>query len=193
MDFTTLKALVASYLHRDDLSDVLDSLIVIVEDTLNQAVTAQEMIQKTTLALSGDSIPLPLDFIRIESLSIAVNSGRRVLSSVSIDQLQETGSGALTAYAVVGLNLQFNTEVDPADPVDIDIYYLARPVSLITAPSSAMLTAYPLLYLAGLMAEANKYVEDSDQYQTWTLTLNEHIAKVNAVNSTRMYKLPRTK
>ncbi len=189
MTYTELLAAVEGYLHRTDLAPQMALFSVLVEDELNQKLRAQEMI--STLALTFTApLNIPIEYLEMDGLYADTSSGKRILDSVTVDQLNKSAGGAvLHAYALLGSTFTFNVFTDQTG----DMSYYARVLPVASNPTTPMLDKYPLLYTAGMLYQANKFVQDDEQSNYWLSKFNEQIFLINKQTKAGKFKLPRVR
>ncbi len=193
MNYEQLKVLVDGYLHRDDITASFDALMTIVEDKIRKRVRANEMVTSLDVVLTGDRYPLPDTYLDVESFYVNTNSGNKVLENITLDQLSVRDSNVLSAYAQSGNELILNVDIDIANPQTGRFTYYATPLPLFTNPITNMLTAYPNLYLSGMMVEAQLLIQDSEQLGIWLPMFDKEVAAINKHSAAAKYKLPRVR
>ena len=73
MNYTTLQADVAAYLHRTDLTSQIPTFIGLAEAFLFRELNVKELQTTATLVTTGEYAPLPADFGSLSRLSNTVN------------------------------------------------------------------------------------------------------------------------
>ncbi len=194
MTYAELILKVASWTHRRDLAAEMVTFAELTESKINELVRAKEMSATLAINLVDQFYLLPDDYLDIQTLSIPLNTGRKVLDNITLDQLAIRGNHSLSAYSQEGSQLRLNTPIDVTAPVPADLVYYADvlPISP-TNNSTDMLTAYPMLYFTGMMYQAQLFIQDSEQSSIWNNAFNEQIVLVNKQNKSGKWKLPRTR
>jgi hypothetical protein len=162
--YTALKAAVADWLMRDDLTSNIPDFITLCESRNNLRIRTREMHTTTTLTDAGDYFVLPTDFIE----------PRRVLSNVDpvcalepiTDDLSATypTSGYPYYYVIKGSNLY----VYPPSTEDITLDYWAKiPALSDSNASNWLLLKAPAVYLYGALMESAPFLEDDARTDVW--------------------------
>lgn len=164
-NFSELKASVASWLMRDDLTAQIPDFITLCETRNNMRLRVREMEATATLTIGSDStFTLPTDFIE----------PRRVLSNVdpvsplfpiTLDLASTySTSGYPYYYAIKGSSLR----VYPPNTANITLdYWQAIPALSTGNPTNWLLTKVPAVYLWGTCLMAAPFLEDDNRILTW--------------------------
>lgn len=158
-----LSAAVSAYMHRSDLTAVMDTFIGFATKRLSRDLRAAENEISTVLTVNSDPMPLPLDFKKMRQISYAGGGGQIALRSASLSQIARysAAGGGAAFYAVTGRHLL----VAPPRFGDFNItYFAALPALVDDADSSDVLQAYPNLYLYACLMESFVYAQDTDGY-----------------------------
>ena len=130
--YANLKAEIAEYLDRDDLTDRIDTFIDIAESAHRDEVRFREILERGTLTFSdGDrTVALPADFAAmkyIRLLNPSTGASRRYLprlTQMSEDELTEvsTNDECPPKFFAVSEQIEFDSEADQDYTGDI-LYY----------------------------------------------------------------------
>lgn len=181
-NYTELKAAVTGWLHRD-LSTQIPDFITLAETRINRIAQVRMMENEVPLVLAAGarSIALPTGFT--SPLAVWLGSTHRdPLSPATPEELPVTGvAGSPQYWAIDGANLAFDR------PADVD-----RTVTLRyrggfklndAAPTNALLTKYPDLYLYGTLLQAAPWIRDNDSLPLWNEMFNQAVREINATES----------
>lgn len=162
MNYTELKARVASYLHRTDLDSLMSTFVENAEARLNRALRVRQMevtLAATTIDASNE-ITLPADFLAFKHLWPSVYPYLR-LSPQTIEAVlgQNATSGNPTMFAVLGSSAKFDGSGDVEG-----IYYGSLP-GLVANSTNWLSASHPDLYLHAVAAEAAAYCQDQTALQ----------------------------
>ena len=174
-----LKAMVADYLARSDLSAQMHGFIRLFEAKTNRrlAVAGQEIVTTITPDING-VVALPADFSSIREV-VALTVPSRVLDSVTKSfadsQYSSATSGIPACYYVVGASLY----PVPVTASGIKLVYYAG-VSGLNADTDTnwLLTKNPDLYLYGTLAESCAFLMDDQAAARWQSAHDKSIAEI---------------
>lgn len=185
--YAGLKASVADWLHRADMTAIIPDLIKIAELRMNSDLAARDMETNTTLTtVAGDSqIATPLDVVETRRLIVTSTDPLRVLKYIAPEKLTEKyPSGSLTGtpetYTVIGPNFEFGPTPD-AD-YTLSYTYRQRLPSLASVGSNWLLTKWPHAYLYGSLVAASPYLRDDARIAVWEQQYQQAVADINLVD-----------
>lgn len=170
MDYDGLKALVASYLHRTDLTSLMETFIEHGRLRLSDRLRVPEMETYATVTLTSGVGALSSDVAEVRT----VKGSRMELLPAPLPQVVESSSEGL--YAIVGLDLY------APGCGSATVYYWERPQTLVGAAGSAtraVLSLYPTVWLYAALVEAYFYLQDSENGAAAELRLDEAITRAN--------------
>jgi hypothetical protein len=165
--YSNLKASVIAFSGRDDLSSQMDDFISLAEEAIyfNDVFPLRLQSMETILTdtTAGPLYTLPADYMEIRSLTITNGGNECELSYASPAVLQIiSGTGAPYEFTIVGSDIKFN--ITPDSAYAIKLTYYAKPTALSSlAPTNAVLTNHPSIYLNGCLSMVAQYAgEESD-------------------------------
>ena len=168
--YSDLKAEIQSWSRREDVSDKLDTFILLAEQEMyNNRVEAlivrqQEERATATLLDTEKYVALPPGFQEMRRLM--VNDQRPNSESYEVyfrtpEQLRETVFEGCPSYFTVTSQLEFNRPAD--QDYTLEMQYMAKPTPLSSAnPTNSILTDYPLIYLAGSLWALHRWAKDAE-------------------------------
>ncbi len=162
MTFASLRANVASALGRSDVPLYVYSLTTGVLNA-DPDLRLLEMQAKTSLTATGEAVALPADFLGVESAYIDAGGARRRLipATESAQAVQHDPSGQPYFYAVHSGELTLMPV--PDSEYTITLRYYARLADLVAdSDTTAVLTAYPQLYLYQSLVHAALWAQDDE-------------------------------
>lgn len=171
--FTNLKASIADWLNRSDLTAVIPDFIRLVEADLNRTLKGRDM--RTTLAVTFDdtgSLALPSDFVRPVSLTLETDAYSWPVEVKSyeyvIQKRAQLVSGPPRYAAVVGSDLITAPIADTTTGYAGTLIYdqSLAPLSASNATNWA-LAAHPDVYLFGALSHAAPYLKDDERIPIW--------------------------
>lgn len=175
-DYDGLKASVADFLNKTNLTSQIPDFITLAEAQLNLDLDCREMSGLAILSISQDSYPLPCDFDAV--LSLRLDGDVKDIPAVSPDQLDGfPGVGKPAGYAVMD-RLIF------APAPDANYQATMRYRKRIPALSSSnkcnwLLKRHPGAYLYGSLLQAAPYLRDDERISVWS---GLYTAAVDALN-----------
>jgi hypothetical protein len=169
--WTELKANLADWLDRTDLTVQIPEFIGYAERKFNRVLRVPEMEESVTSSTSAATITLPSDFLAIKSLYINGDSDLTLLRQLSLDQLryeydgEETGTPEFFAMQS-GTDLIFAPA--PTESIAYVLnYYQKLPQLGASQASNWLLAAHPDLYVAQSLVEAMIFLRDSEGLSIW--------------------------
>jgi hypothetical protein len=162
MNYTTLRATVADYLHRGDLTGRIPFFIELAESRLSAALRSAENELSAVVDMAATPAPLPADFVQPSSFATGGAGGPRELLQVTptrMAQVKRIGAGFAEAGAGVFTIIGKTFDVFPfTAPKTVTITYWSQvPALSDTAPSNPVLTRWPQLYLYGALVEGYSF------------------------------------
>lgn len=174
MDLSTysgLKAAVADYLNRDDLTSVVPGFIALAESKFNRKLRMRQMVKRATATIDTQFFAYPADWLEARDFILSTNPITQ-MEFVTEDQgnaLRATtaiASGKPRYYTIIGSQI----EVIPTPDTSYSgvLSYYAKIPALSDSNTSNWLLAYaPDLYLYGALLEASPYLKDDERLAVW--------------------------
>ncbi len=169
-----LKTAVADYTTRSDLP--LNTLIALAETKFASTVKHRLSEKYVDIAVTAGSasFPLPVDFQEGRSLKL----NHVPLSLCSIDSLN-ANPGDTNQYAIVGSTIRLQSR--PAKDIAVALVYYSRVSALTDAnQTNWLLTAFPDVYLYGVLLEYAIWAQDADKQTTYGTLLATALANLSA-------------
>jgi hypothetical protein len=163
LDYTSLKDRIAAWMHRSDLSTVLDDFIRFTEERINRTLRVPEMeVALAETEIASGSIAVPDGTAGVRNLWVPGTPNRplRYTSYASILALETTGTP--TQYTRQGDRFYFDGTGDVTG-------VLYERIAALTSENSAnwLLELHPSAYLFGCLAEAHAYVKAPEEAMLW--------------------------
>lgn len=181
--YTELKASVADWLNRTDLTAVIPDFITLCEaDLRTRLKTRHTSILQATLTAGDTSVALPADLLEIVSVAISGSTAGSALQIVSHEALlryrvQYTTAAMPLFCAVVGDDLEFAPIPGGNYTLDIEVGGPFVPLSG-TVATNWILTDYPQVYLNGALLESATYLKDDDRMKVWGAKYERALAQL---------------
>jgi hypothetical protein len=167
MDYGTLKTLLASYLHRDDLTATIPTFITLAQARLNHDIDLMSMHTTASLAVvaSVKEIALPTDFLEMLSVRVPYEGGFRVVEQRSLAQNGQVFESQLGATGAPRYFARYGTTLEvsplPEEATTLEIIYKQRLTPFVSdTDTDDMLTYNPNIYVYGAMLEAMPFLKD---------------------------------
>ena len=169
-NYTELKAAIASWLHRTDLTDQIPAFIALTEAKLQRVLKVGDQEATATLSISSGTVALPTGFTKARRLRYLASGG--VYQDVPfVDLVPSNYDGVTTAAPVVatvqGANIIFRPIPDQTYTGLLDYYAKFTPLSA-AAPTNWILTSHPDAYLYGSLLQSAPYVGSDTRITIWS-------------------------
>ena len=189
--YTELKASVADYLARTDLTTQIPDFITLAELRLKRDLRIRQMLKvaTATMTVSDSTVALPSDFLAIREIHLSTNpaSPLEYLSPTSFfSNAFTTNLGKPTKYTVLAAEFQFAPIPDSAHVVQILYYATPTPLSTSVA-SNVFLATCPDLLLYAALGEAEPYLINDARIQTWAALYDRGLASLSSSDESSEY------
>lgn len=170
--YDQLKAAVADFLNREDLTSAIPTFIRLAESRLDRELRHWKQTKRVTVSLSSQyNDVLPADFLQPVRLQLTDGPTGEV-SPISVSQmLQLRGErsdqpGKPTNYALTAEDIEIYPTPDAT--YNASLVYFARTTPLATdAQTNWLLTEAPDAYLYGSLLHAAPYLKDDARVPVW--------------------------
>jgi len=192
MNYGELKAAIAAYAHREDLSDQIPTFVSLATERLNRDLRIPSMVSDITCTPDANPYELPADFLDLRELSGSTpNGGRYLLQSVGRHQLatyQNTGNAVPQFYALTGNKI----EVAPATGNELRLVYWASvDLPATDDATNVIMDEWSTVYLWGSLVELHRYTQDSQEQQKAEMNYISDLTRLNEeAESTRFGEAP---
>tara|TARA_Y100000361_G_scaffold127593_1_gene122071 strand:- start:581 stop:1255 length:675 start_codon:yes stop_codon:yes gene_type:complete len=171
--YTTLKASIANWLNRSDLSDeIADDFIVLTEADFNSKLRVRKMIAQSTITIDSETESIPTGFLQVRDFYILSGSTKyplRYMTPPQMDQVKGTSvTGIPQAYTILGDTFRFTPKPDSSYTGYLNYYKKFDALSSTNA-TNFILTDHPAIYLYGSLFHAANFLGgyNPQQVQTW--------------------------
>jgi hypothetical protein len=170
-NYTDLKATVADYLARTDLTTQIPDFITLAENRLRRDLRIRPMLKVvTTSTTAGDAtVALPSDFLEMRDIHIESTPIQTIVyqnPSNFYRNTRATESGMPIFYTAMGLEFQFSPIPDSAYTLKM-IYYASPDYLSASVSSNVFLANCQDLLLYAALGEAEPYLYNDARIQTW--------------------------
>jgi hypothetical protein len=178
--YSELRATVADFLNRDDLTATIPSFISLAEAALNRRLRSPEMVTRATVTIDAEYENRPADWM--ETIRYQVNTNPiTVLEFVTPEEaiIQKTkfsAAGTPMFFSTVGT--QFQHVPAPDDSFTGELMYYARISGLSdTNTTNWLLTANPDIYLYATLVQSAPYLKEDERIGVWAGILDRLMAE----------------
>lgn len=192
LDLTTyagLKAGVASYLNRRDLTDSIPAFIRQAEAKFNRELRVRDMQTRLEAAVSSAYIAVPADFLAPYSLELATmpQCWGAPIEFISEQRATEVRAQPTTGHTnwYTAFGSEFELLYAPASSITYRLkYYASVPALSDSVASNWLLVKSPDLYLVGACLEASVFLKNDERLTTWA-TIRQQIIDNMVLESER--------
>jgi hypothetical protein len=178
--YSELKAAIASWIHRGDLTTTIPDFITLAEAKFNRRLRTKDM--EAALAAStitAGVVAKPSDFLAFKALW-NTDEAKTPVEQKSLEYVvsHHTANSVAQYVAWNSTNFHFNSDSGEVQGV----YYEEIDALSDSSTTNWLLTSEPGLYLAGALAEAFLYMKDENRMALWEAKANALIDELNGVS-----------
>ena len=189
--YTELKAAIADFLNRDDLSAAVPTFISLAEADIQRRVRHWRMEKRSTAELDTQYSAIPADFVEV--IRFYVTSGdTKPLELISQGELLDrkrkslNTSGSPSYYALTAGELEIYPV--PDGTYNVELYYISRIPSLSDSNASNwLLDQYQDAYLYGALVHSAPYLKDDARATVWAALYQSAIDAINTESEKSKY------
>jgi len=190
-NYTGLKAMVADWLNRSDLTTVIPTFISLAEYRLQREIRSRKMlVVATTNTSSGNSkIGLPTDFLEMRDIHLNTTpaSSIKYLSPNSFyEKSRTTDIGQPKDYTILASEIQLSPIPDSVYTLQM-LYYQKPTLMSSSNASNVFLINYPDALLYAALGESAPYLKDDPRLQTWATLYDRAISAINLSDQNSEY------
>lgn len=173
--FAELKASIADWLNREDLTSVIPDFISMAEAKFNRTIRDRRMIKRATSTVDSGYVDQPTDWL--ETISLITTASPPVvleyMSSKAMNELRATERTG-TPIAYTQYNDQFYLFPVPTANLTVELTYYEKIDALSDSNTSNwLLTGHPDIYLFGSLLQAEPYLKNDERLMTWGAMLTQ--------------------
>jgi len=186
-----LKASVADFLNRSDLTAVIPDFVTMATAALTRRLIAdgpvRQMFGTTTLSITAEKTNLPPDFMGLKSLYLYTTSDSGQVQFCEPEKIAEqkilrpNQDGDPQLFTIIGGQIQFwpwNTGTYSAEIG----YWQALTALSGASDTNWLLTKYPDAYLYASLLQSAPYLKDDDRIQVWGTLATQIAADIIAAD-----------
>ena len=172
--YTELKASLADWLNRSDLTSVIPDFISLAEAQMERQLRTRQMIVRATasFAAGAEYGTVPDDFLEAKAVKLDTNPVTSLTFQTidALDQLSNTtylSSGKPLYFTVVGNQFRLLPIPDGAYTAEL-VYYSKLTKLSASVATNWLLTQAPDVYLYGSLLQAAPYLQDDARISVWS-------------------------
>lgn len=179
--YSNLKAEIATWLDRDDLTSSIDTFIDLCEAKLGREVRVRAMLKRATATMSTATkyMALPSGYKAMKILRLLTDPPTVLQqcneTELTARLLSETGK---PLYFAIHEEIEFNRTPDDEYSVEM-IYYCGLDALTDSNTSNWILTNAPDLYLYGSLIAAEPFLDNDERIATWKTFYEEGVRSLN--------------
>jgi hypothetical protein len=184
--YDDLKAEIAGWLRRSDLTAEIPSFIALAEAQMNRRLRVRPMTARLAQSWSAEYVDLPDDFLseRLVKLTSGGVTVLRYLSPEEMDaRVRAPSSGRPRFYALYGEEMRLHPSPDQAYAAEL-VYLQALPALSETNQSNWLLAGHPDAYLYGALTQSAPYLRADERLQTWTALFGAVLTDIETADRT---------
>lgn len=161
--YTELRAAIADWLNRDDLTTQIPDFIALAESTLNRVLRDSRMVTSATVALTSGAVAIAADALEVVFVSVSSDNSQ-TLEQVNPQQLTTLrrarlkAAGAPRYFAMVGRSIL--VAPIPSSATSLVVNYFQSIPPLASNSTNWLLTYHPDLYLYTSLMHAAPFLKD---------------------------------
>jgi len=169
--YTELKASVADWLNRTDLTNVIPDFISLAEAQIERTLRTRQMIVRATASINTEYSAVPDDFLETKSIKLNTNPVTALVfeSIDALDSLKSTtyiSPGRPGYFGIVGGQIRVLPVPDSTYTAEL-IYYAKLSKLSSSVAVNWLLTQAPDVYLYGSLMQAAPYLKDDSRVPVW--------------------------
>jgi len=170
-NYTELKASVADWLNRTDLTGVIPDFIALAEAQIERTLRTRQMMVRATASIDTEYSAVPADFLETKSIKLNTNPVTSLTFETvdALDSLKSTtyiSTGKPQFFSIVGGQIRVLPVPDSTYTAEL-IYYAKLSKLSSTNATNWLLTQAPDVYLYGSLMQAAPYLKDDSRIPVW--------------------------
>ena len=167
-NYTDLKASVADFLNRSDLTSVIPDFVTMAEAEFNRTLRVREMSVRTQAPIDSQYVKLPDDFLGMRNIELMTDPVTPLeyknLQNLDIHRRNDK-TGKPLYYSIIQNNIEFAPVPDAEYTLEI-VYYQRIP-TLSANSTNWLLTNHPDAYLYGTLMHSAPYLQQDERVGLW--------------------------
>ena len=190
-NYTELKAAIASWANRSDLTNEIVDAITLCEARLNDMLVIKNMEsdEPLTLTIGNDYVPLPTGYISPIAFWLEISGIRIELEQANPEEMPYSVSRSQPQHwSIDGANIGFDCPANLAYPAYLRC--IKQSNLSIANPTNYLLTRRPDVYLAGALSELSRKTRDQGLFASWEPRFLDACAGIKAADNRARGKVP---
>ena len=179
-NYTDLKASVADFLNRSDLTSVIPDFVTMTEADLNRTIRVRDMVKRSRAPITSQYVKLPSGFMGMKNIDLLTDPVTPLtyknLSELDASRRKDA-TGKPLYYSIVQDNIEFAPVPDGEYTIEV-VYYEKIPALSDTNPTSWLLTAHPDAYLYGTLQHSAPYLQSDERVGIWAGKYQQIIGQI---------------
>jgi hypothetical protein len=195
--YTDLKAKIAEYLARDDLTSATPDFIKLAEAKFNRELFVRQMEARATTTADINSaepefITLPSDFQSMRRVRVSSVDGKpqmEFMSSVQLDEYRTkigNATGQPRYFTIFGTEMELAPTPDSAATIEM-VYRANIPALSDSNVDNWLLLQAPDAYIYGSLLESAPYMKEDARIQVWGAGLTTTLDSLNRLGLTSTF------
>ena len=183
--YTELKASIADFLNRDDLTTIIPDFITLAESQINRDVRHWRMEARASgqQDAADEYIQIPSDWLETIRLHITDNT-TSVVNLISRDAMADKRQKALDASGTpiyyTHADAQFQLYPTPSAETNFELLYYQKTTALSGSNADNwLLTEAPDVYLYGALLHSAPYLAEDERVAVWAQMYGASVARLN--------------
>jgi len=178
-NYTDLKANIADYLARTDLTSVIPTFISLAETRLGRDVRLMEMLTQQNIAVTNAVATMPSNFLQLREIHFEGNPNITLeyqAPDLFYRNMLQNSANEPYYYTFIDNTIVF---APTGTPANVSMLYFAQPTALSDSNLTNAFTSVcmdALLYAS--LAEASIYLMDDARLQTWSPLYDRAVASI---------------
>ena len=185
-NYTELKAAIADWLDRTDLTDRIPDFIALAEARLNRELRIRPMEVRSTMTTTADKryFNLPGGYVQMRNIQLNTNpiTPLEYITPEMLDRLYGSDtSGKPKAYTLIGDEIQLAPIPDSTYTLEMAFYEKFTPLgdgTSGTVTSNWLTNNAPDVLLYGALIEAEPFIKNDERMPLWLNAYKEAINKI---------------
>jgi hypothetical protein len=185
--YTELKASIANFLNRDDLTATIPDFISLAESSINNEIRHWRMETRAETTIDSQFTGIPNDWLSTIRFHLTT-SGTSSLNFMSLATMQASraarnnSTGTPTNYSLNSSQFEVFPSPDGSYSA-ILMYYAKIPTLSDSVTTNWLLTYHPDIYLYGALLHSAPYLKEDERASTWAALYSAAVARVNTASS----------
>jgi len=181
--YDELKASIANWLNRDDLTAVIPDFIALAEAQIARDVRHWRQEKRVSITANERYENLPIDWLEMIQIQLSEGGRLQAISAEGLQKLREESSTAQKPKYYRLTSDQIELYPVPDTTYEVSMQYYARVPALTSVDfANWVLTYYPDVYLYGSLLHTAPYLADDQRTTVWASLYKSAVDALNQDN-----------